>query len=89
MTPERRLEIEQAANLYGSANCWAGTSGKLATMIRELLEELDRRERTVQNAIVAMSILSDVERMEVMLNFCQYCGCVQSSDRGCQCWNDE
>lgn len=54
LTPERRLEIEQAANLYGSANCWAGTSGKLATMIRELLAEIDalKTERAVLEAIL-------------------------------------
>lgn len=42
LTPERRLEIEQLANLYGSANCWTGTSGTLAVAIRELLAEIDR-----------------------------------------------
>jgi len=42
LTDGRRAEIEQAANLYGSANCWTGTSGMLATMIRELLAEIDR-----------------------------------------------
>lgn len=42
LDPQRRLEIEQECNLFGSANCWAGTSGKLATMIRELLAEIDR-----------------------------------------------
>ena len=47
MTPERRLEIEQHANLYGSANGWAGTSGTLATMIRELLEEVDEQRTLV------------------------------------------
>ena len=38
LTPKRRLEIEQAANMYGSANCWAGTTGTLAMMIRELID---------------------------------------------------
>jgi len=42
LTSERRLEIEQYANRFGSANCWTGTSGTLATMIRELLSEIDR-----------------------------------------------
>lgn len=42
LTDVRREEIEQAANLYGSANCWTGTSGLLATMIRELFAEIDR-----------------------------------------------
>jgi len=42
MTDERLREIEQAANLYGSSNGWAGTSGTLATMIWELLQEVKR-----------------------------------------------
>lgn len=37
MTPKRRREILQAVNLYGSANCWTGTSGTLAAMIREVM----------------------------------------------------
>lgn len=41
MTPERRLEIEEAANRYGPSNCWTGTTGTLSAMIRELLTELD------------------------------------------------
>jgi len=48
LTPERRTEIEQAANLYGSANCWAGTTGTLATMIRELLDEVDLRNEQLR-----------------------------------------
>ena len=40
LTPSRRLEIEQIANLYGSANCWTGTSGMLCSIIRELLNEI-------------------------------------------------
>jgi hypothetical protein len=38
MTPERLIEIEQHARRFGSANCWTGTSGTLATMIVELLK---------------------------------------------------
>ena len=38
MTPERMIEIEQHARRFGSANCWTGTSGTLATMIIELLK---------------------------------------------------
>lgn len=44
LTPERRLEIEQIANLYGPSNCWTGTSGTLAAIIRELLAEIDRNK---------------------------------------------
>lgn len=40
MTPERRIEIEQIANKFGSANCWTGTSGMLCSIIRELLNEI-------------------------------------------------
>ena len=47
VTPERRLEIEQHANLYGSANGWAGTSGTLATMIRELMAYADEQRTLV------------------------------------------
>jgi hypothetical protein len=36
---ERIKTIEQAARLYGPANCWTGTSGNLAAMIIELLNE--------------------------------------------------
>ena len=45
MTEERMIEIEQHARLYGSSNCWTGTSGTLAAMIMELLTELKRREQ--------------------------------------------
>jgi hypothetical protein len=38
VTPERIVEIEQHARRFGSANCWTGTSGTLATMIIELLK---------------------------------------------------
>jgi len=38
VTPERMVEIEQHARRFGSANCWTGTSGTLATMIIELLK---------------------------------------------------
>jgi hypothetical protein len=49
MTPERRLQIEQLANLYGSANCWTGATGSLAAAIRELLAEIDKIRRTMRN----------------------------------------
>jgi hypothetical protein len=39
MTPERLAEIEQIMNRYGSANCWTGTSGMLAAIIWELIQE--------------------------------------------------
>jgi hypothetical protein len=42
LTPERLLEIEQVMNRFGSANCWTGTSGTLAAIIFELLQEIKR-----------------------------------------------
>jgi hypothetical protein len=45
ITPERIAEMWQEARKYGSANCWTGTSGKLAAMIVELLKEREERER--------------------------------------------
>jgi len=33
-----------------------------------------------------MSALTDEQRMEVIGNFCRYCGC---KNPRCQCWNDE
>jgi hypothetical protein len=30
--------------------------------------------------------LTNDERMEVMSDYCTYCGC---DDSGCQCWNDD
>lgn len=31
-------------------------------------------------------LLTDEERLEIINEYCKYCG---SSDSGCQCWNDE
>lgn len=37
--PAARLaEMREACNTYGPANCWTGTTGTLAGMVRELLE---------------------------------------------------
>lgn len=48
MTEQRLLEITQAANLYGSSNCWTGTTGTLATMIRELIDEVERLKAEIE-----------------------------------------
>lgn len=45
LSPEKLLEIEQAARLYGSANCWTGTTGTLASYIMVLLAALREAER--------------------------------------------
>ena len=46
----RLQEMFGATCKYGSGNCWTGTSGKLAEMIRQLLAEreqiLSEHERT-------------------------------------------
>ena len=39
MTAERIEEICEATTQFGPANCWSGTTGQLAGMIRELLRE--------------------------------------------------
>ena len=48
MTPERLKEIECEARKAGSANCWTGTSGTLASMIWELLAEIKRLRESKQ-----------------------------------------
>ncbi len=40
----------------------------------------------VQEAIRALNILTDKQRMEVFSNFCRYCGC---KDPNCVCSYDE
>jgi hypothetical protein len=42
MTPTERIEAEQLARRYGSANCWTGTSGTLAAWLLLALKEIDR-----------------------------------------------
>jgi hypothetical protein len=49
MTPERLLEIEQIMRRFGSANCWTGTSGSLASIIFELVQEIKRLKQTETN----------------------------------------
>ena len=44
------------------------------------------RLEAVQPIIAAMKQMTDEERMEVIGNFCRYCGC---GNPQCQCWNDE
>jgi hypothetical protein len=48
MTPERMLEIEQIMNRFGSANCWTGTSGTLAAIIFELVQEIRRLKENAE-----------------------------------------
>ena len=47
MTDERLAEIEMLARKYGSANCWTGTSGGLASVIIELIKEIRRSKDAV------------------------------------------
>jgi len=39
LSDERLAEMFTATCRYGSGNCWTGTTGTLATYIRELLRE--------------------------------------------------
>lgn len=45
MDSERIKEIEQIMRKYGSANCWTGTSGMLASIIFELLAEIKKIDK--------------------------------------------
>lgn len=38
------------------------------------------------NAVNALLLLTDEQRMDVFGHFCTHCGC---PDPRCQCWNDE
>lgn len=40
----------------------------------------------LNNVKEMFSKLTDEERMEVISDYCKYCGC---NDNGCQCWNDD
>lgn len=44
------------------------------------------REEIKAAAVEAMKQLLDDERMEVMAQFCKFCG---SDNPSCSCWNDE
>ena len=41
LSDERLSEMFTATCKYGSGNCWTGTSGTLASMVRELLREVE------------------------------------------------
>ena len=47
ISSDRLAEMYTATCKYGSGNCWTGTSGTLASMVRELLREVEhlRAER--------------------------------------------
>jgi hypothetical protein len=40
----------EATCRYGSGNCWTGTTGELAAMIRELLAERENHINQLQKA---------------------------------------
>lgn len=46
MNEQRLVELEQIARLYGSPNCWTGTTGYLAGIILELVYELRKENGT-------------------------------------------
>lgn len=45
-----------------------------------------RRELKKQVIIRLMNLLTDDERLDVFLEYCEGCG---SKDKGCKCWLDE
>ncbi len=48
MIPSARItEMWQQIRIYGSGNCWTGTTGKLSKMIFELLTEREERSGTL------------------------------------------
>jgi hypothetical protein len=60
MTDERLAEIEMLARKYGSANCWTGTSGGLASVIIELLNEVVRlRDGIERDRVVCRADFED------------------------------
>ena len=58
----RRVEIEQVARRFGSANCWTGTSGMLSALIIEAMnmtkfnEDLLKADHSMQFAISSLQI---------------------------------
>ncbi len=42
MTEQRLDQIRQVILQYGPANCWTGTSGYMASLMRELVVEIER-----------------------------------------------
>ena len=54
----------------------------------------DGEWRIVQNAphvavVAELLKLTDEQRLAAFRLFCSECGRIQTSERGCQCWNDE
>lgn len=56
-------------------------------------EREDRRETAVNRLLDAMAQMLPDERLpaldRIKAEYCEHCGCVQSSPVPCQCWNDE
>lgn len=75
--------------------CPCGLCGKLTTMTgTQRCDECWELEsaikgRPVVAAQVAFEAMTDEQRLSVMRNYCEGCGCVQPKDRPCQCRNDE
>ena len=46
----------------------------------------ETRNERIARVVAEMLKLDDEERMEVMGEFCKFCG---DTDPRCQCWNDE
>ncbi len=56
-------------------------------LLRIKINELQREaSNPIQVSTEILNSLSEDERMDVISNYCRYCG---SSDPNCQCWNDD
>ena len=47
---------------------------------------ITRHKKILATQLTKELQLTDDERLEIMNNYCKYCGC---NDSRCQCWNDE
>jgi hypothetical protein len=65
-------EAEQLARLFGSSNCWTGTTGRLASVILSLVEQLKQQtppeemQTRLKAAISWTGNLSEMERITYM-----------------------
>lgn len=68
MLPSRLLEIRQTAQLFGSSNGWTGTSGKLSTMIMELIAEIEATQQSLARGAPTHQEPIDVRDPKAQLN---------------------
>jgi len=54
--------------------------------LNKIIERSDNADGIVSFMVSIMDLLTDDQRLKVFSEFCGSCG---STDRSCQCWNDE